>query len=75
MWKRIRKLCEWEGQRAPEVRLLFDDVRAAPAVLTFARDTRMGRSVPQALRRRREGAAGREVDREGEGDEGGPGPP
>jgi hypothetical protein len=63
------------GAQGPEVRLLFDDVRAAPAVLTFLRDTRVGRIVPQALRRRREGERGREVDREGEGDEGGPGPP
>ena len=57
------------------MRLLFDDVRAAPAVLTFLRDTRVGRIVPQALRRKREGEANREVDREGGGDEGGPGPP
>ena len=53
----------------------FDDVRAALAVLTFLRDTRVGRIVPQALGRRREGDLGKEVDREGEGDEGEPGPP
>ena len=53
--------------------MLFDDVRAAPAVLTFLRDTRVGRIVPQALRRRRAGGDGREVDREGE--EAGPAPP
>ena len=35
-------------------------------------DTRIGKIVPQALRRR-EGEIGRDVDREGE--EGGPGPP
>ena len=63
------------GARAREVRLLFDDVRAAPAVLTFLPDTRVGRIVPQALRRKREKEMGREVDREREGDEGGPGPP
>ena len=66
------ELCEWKGPRTPEVRL-FDDVRAAPAVLTFLQDTRVGRISPQALRRRREGQDGREVDRRGE--EGGPGPP
>ena len=60
------KLCEWEGPRAPEVRLLFDDVRAAPAVLTVLRDTQVGRIVSQALRRR-EGEDGRKVDREGRG--------
>ena len=67
--KRVERLCDWEEPRAREVRLLFDDVRAAPAVLTFLRDMRVGRIVPQALRRRRG------VDREGERDEGGPGPP
>ena len=61
--------------RAREVRLLFDDVRAAPAVLSLLRVTRVGRIIPQALRRRREGEVGREIDREGEGDEGGAGPP
>ena len=71
--KRVGKLCQWKEPRVPGVRLLFDDVRAAPAVLTFLRDTRVGRIVPQALRRRRAGEDGREVDREGE--EGGLGPP
>ena len=50
--ERIGKLCEWKEPRAPEVRFLFNDVRAAPAVLTFLWDTRVGRIVPQALRRR-----------------------
>ena len=72
-WKRVGKLCEWKEPKAPEVRLLFDDVRAAPAVLIFLRDTRVGRIVPQAPRRRMAGQDGRKVDREG--DEGGPGPP
>ena len=45
---------------------MFDDVRAAPAVLAFPRDTRVGKIVPQALRRRREGEDGMEVDRKGE---------
>ena len=57
------------------MRLLFDDIRDAPAALTFLRDTRVGRVFPQALRRRREGKRGGEVDREGEGDEGGLGSP
>ena len=57
-------MCEWERPRAPEVRLLFDNVRAAPAVLTSLRDTRIGMIVPRALRRRMEGKEGREVDRE-----------
>ena len=52
LWKRVEKLCDWEEPRAREVRQLFDDVRAAPAVLTFLRDTRVGRTVPQAPRRR-----------------------
>ena len=56
------------------MRLLFDGVRVLPAVLTFLRDTRVGRIIPLALRRRREGEMDREVDSEGEGDEGGPGP-
>ena len=50
---------------APGGEALFDDVRAAPAVLTFLRDTRVGKVIPQALRRRR-GEIGKEVDREGE---------
>ena len=49
------------------MRLLFDNVQAAPAVLTFLRDTRVGRIVLEALRRRTEGERGGEVDREGEG--------
>ena len=75
LWRRVERLCDWDEPRAREVRLLFGDVRAAPAVLTFLRDTRVGWIVPQALRRRRERERGGEVDREGEGDEGGPGPP
>ena len=55
MWRRIARrescggqiarLCEWKTPRAPAVRLMFDDVRAAPAVLSFLRDTRVGRIV------------------------------
>ena len=69
----LRRLCEWERPRAPEVRLLFDDVRATPAVLTSLQDMRVGKIVPHALKRRREGEDGRKVVREGE--EGGPGLP
>ena len=74
MGKRIARLCEWERPRAPAVRLMFDDVHAAPAVLTFLRDTRVGRMVPLARREEWGGEyTSREVDRE-EG-ESGPGPP
>ena len=75
MWRRVERLCDWEEPRAREVRLLFDDVRAAPAVLAFLREARVRKIVSQALRRRREGEVGREVDSEGERDEGGPGSP
>ena len=64
----MERRCDWEEPRAREVRLLFDGVRDAPAVLTFLRDTRVGRIVPQALRRSEEGERGGEVDKEGEGD-------
>ena len=66
-------MCEWKTPRAPAVRLIFD-VRAAPAVLSFLRDTRVGTMVPLALREEWRGeGAGREVIREEE--EGEPGPP
>ena len=68
MWRRVAKLCEWERPRAPEVRRLFDEVRAAPAVLSFLRDKRVGRILPLALRERLAGEDGREDEREaGEG--------
>ena len=70
MWKRTGRLCEWERPRAPSVRLMFDGVRAAPAVLTL-RDTRVGRMISLALR----GGEGAEEETEREGEEGGPGPP
>ena len=73
MWKRVAKLCEWKRPRAPAVRLLFDDVRAAPAVLTFLRDTQVERMVPLALGERWTGEDNREEEREG--GKGGPGPP
>ena len=70
MWKKIARMCEWERPRASAVRLVFDDVRAAPAVLIFLRDTRVGRMVPLTLRRGED--FGREVNKEG--GEGGLGP-
>ena len=66
MWRRFARLCEWEGPMPPEVRLLFDDVRAAPAVLSILRDTPIRKIIPQAPRRRRSGQIGREVDKGGE---------
>ena len=68
-------MCDWEEPRARDVRLLFDDIRAAPEVFSSLRDRRVGMIVRQALRRRMDGKRGGEVDREGEGDERGPGPP
>ena len=43
MWKRIRRLCERRGPVTPSVQAMFGDQRATPAVLTFLRDTRVGR--------------------------------
>ena len=45
IWRRVERLCEWETPRAPAVRLMFDDVRATPAVLSFLQDTRVSRMV------------------------------
>ena len=77
MWKRIGKLCEWKEPRAPEVRLLFDDVRATTAGRHagpyLPAGHAGGEDSSQALRRRSAGDGGREVDREGE--EAGPAPP
>ena len=50
VWRRMERLCEWERPRAPAVRLMFEDVRAAPVVLSFLWDTRVGGVVPLALR-------------------------
>ena len=63
---------EWEKPRAPSVRLLFDDMRAAPAVLTFLRDTRVGRIISLAPR---EEERAEEAESESEGEEGRSGPP
>ena len=69
MWKRIERLCEWERPRATAVRLI-DDVRAAPAVISFLGDIRVGKIISLASRREVE-----DEDSESEGEEGGPGPP
>ena len=66
-------MCERERPRAPAVRLMFDDVRAAPAVLSFLRDTGGENSSFGSTEEWRGEDTGREVDREGE--EGGPDPP
>ena len=71
MWKRTGRLCEWERPRALSVQLMFDGVRAAPAVLTFLRDTWVGRMISLAPR----GGEGAEEETESEEEEGGPGPP
>ena len=47
--------------------------RSVERVCLGGSDANHTQSTPQALRRRREGEIGREMDREGE--EGGPGPP
>ena len=39
-WKR-KKMCEWKRPRAPSVRLMFDDVQAAPAVLSLEGNVRV----------------------------------
>ena len=44
-WKRSERLCEWKRPQAPSVRGMFQDQRATPAVLTFLRDTKIGRMV------------------------------
>ena len=75
--------CEWESCRAPSVRLLFRDERAALAVLEFLGNTRVGKMPGLAL----QGVEEEESDLEeiemwldedepdSEGEEGGPGPP
>ena len=45
LWRSVGKVCEWKHPRAPSVRLLFQDERATPAVLTFLRETKVGRVV------------------------------
>ena len=74
MWKRIGRLCEKRGPVTPSVRAMFGDQRATPEVLTFLRDTRVGKMISLAPRgenlwEEEEGSS------ESEGEEGGPGPP
>ena len=79
----VERLCEWERPRAPAVGLMFDDVRAAPAVLSFLRDTLVGQMIFVRPRggEGKKGESGREDDTESGreddagGEEGGPGPP
>ena len=59
---------------APSVRVMFGDKRAAPAVLTFLRDTRVGRMVSVASAPRGDEWWGKEEDDGSEGEERGPGP-
>ena len=42
LWQRVERGCERGGPRAPSVRLLSWDVRAAPAVLEFLGDSGVG---------------------------------
>ena len=52
---------------------MFGDQRATPAVLTFLRDTQVGKMV--SLATRGENWWEEDEDSESEGEEGGPGPP
>ena len=49
MWKRVEIDCKWGTPRAPSVRVLFRDARAAPALLEFLEDTRVGRVPGRVL--------------------------
>ena len=69
----MRKACGWKHPRAPSVWTLFQDDRGTPTVLSFLRETRVGKMVclaPPVVEDREEGEI-----REEEGEEGGPGPP
>ena len=71
MWKRIWRLCERRGPVVPSVRAMFGHSRATPAVLTFLRETRVGRLVSLAPRVENWW----ENDSESEGEEAESGPP
>ena len=43
--------CEWEGSRAPSVRMLLNDPHAIPAVLEFLEDIKVGQMPSEALLR------------------------
>ena len=76
MWRRVEKLCDWQGPRAPDMRLLFNDVRATPAVLSFLRDTKVGKMISlEPQEERGEEGSGEDGEDGEEGEEGGPGPP
>ena len=57
-------------EEAPSVRAMFEDSRAAPAILTLLRNTRVGKMASLAPR-----GENWWEDSESEGEEGGPGPP
>ena len=63
---------EKRGPVAPSVRVMFGDKRAAPTVLTFLRDARVGRRVSGAPRGNELWS---EEESDSDGEEGGPGPP
>ena len=69
MWKRIGRLCEKRGPVTTSVRAMFGDQRATPAVLTFLRDTRVGRMVSGTPRGEEWGE-----EEDSEGEEAGPDP-
>ena len=78
LWKEVGKRCGWKHSRAPRVALLFSDERATKAVLSFLRKTRVGQLVTILLRDgggEEEAESERDERAEGEGEEGGPGPP
>ena len=82
LWRSVGKACEWKQPRATTVRLLFQDERATPTVLTFLKGTKVGRVVTLATPGEDwEGLDERELwpeEAEGQGacgDEGEPGPP
>ena len=49
MWKSVGKAREWKHPRAPPDRLLFQEEKAAPAVLDFLRESKVGRITLASL--------------------------
>ena len=49
LWQRVEVDCEWGSPRVPSVCLLYRDARAAPALLEFLEDTKVGRMQGQIL--------------------------
>ena len=48
VWKSVAKACGWKHSRASSIRMLFQDGRATPAVLTFLREIKIGRMINPA---------------------------